>query len=278
MLVPEEISLILSSDPANGATNRSSDGSYFEVSFNPANAIAVPKDALNVSMSVLESTIWWTIPNIQTGTNNKMYITGPNISNVSTNYTVTIPQGLYDLSQLNTAILRELENAGAKTDPEPLIYIGADNSTQKCTIRFNYLNTSVDFSQSQTIREILGFNTGVYGPYPTIPYTISAQNTASFNQVNYFLLHSDLTSTGIRYNNSYNQTIAQVLIDVAPGSQIVYKPFNPSVIDCPLAGTMKNNIKVWLTDDKNRRVNTNNEYFSCRLVIKYLRPMQMSNK
>ena len=86
-------------------------------------------------------------------------------------------------------------------------------------------------------------------------------------------MHSDLTNAGIRFNNNYNQTVAQVLIDVSPGSQITYKPFNPAVIASQeLAGTIRNNIRVWLTDDKNRRVNTNNEYYSCRLVIKYLKP------
>jgi hypothetical protein len=31
-------------------------------------------------------------------------------------------------------------------------------------------------------------------------------------------------------------------------------------------------LRFWITDDKNRRVNMNNEYWSARIVIHYLRP------
>ena len=128
------------------------------------------------------------------------------------------------------------------------------------------------------MRQILGFNNTVYGPYNNAPITVLGDNVASFNQVNYFLIHSDLCTKGIRFNNAYNQTISQVLIDAPPGSQIVSKPFNPSSINCQdLAGAIRNNIKMWITDDKNRRINMNNEYWSCRIVIKYLKPFIISN-
>ena len=79
---------------------------------------------------------------------------------------------------------------------------------------------------------------------------------------------------GIRFNNSYNQTVAQVLIDVAPGSQIVSTPFNPAKCNAQeLAGSKRTNLRFWLTDDKQRNVNTNGEYFTARIVIHYMRPM-----
>ena len=82
-----------------------------------------------------------------------------------------------------------------------------------------------------------------------------------------------MTNKGIRFNNNYNQTIGQVLIDVPSGSQIVSKPFNPARVNAPeLAGTTRTNLRFWLTDDEDRRVNTNNEYWSARIVIHYLRP------
>jgi len=267
--VPEEISMIVSSDPQNGARNISKDGSYFEVQLE--DGLKIPKDALNVNISVEEATVWWTIPNIITGQNDKLYITGPNTSDVIQNYVITIPQGLYNLSGINEAMIRELEAAGAKFDPEPLISLSPDEATQKVEMRFNYATVSIDFTQNDTPREILGFNSQVYSAVPTNP--ILAPNTAQFNQVNYLLIHSDLTNKGIRFNNSYNQTIGQVLIDVPPGSQIVSTPFNPAKISAQeLAGTTRTNLRFWLTDDENRRINTNGEYWSARIVIKYLKP------
>ena len=267
--VPEEISMIVSSDPNNGASNRSSDGSYFEVQLQ--DGLKVPKDALNVNISVEESTIWWSVPNIITGQNDKMYITGPDTLDVVQNFVLTIPQGLYDLAGINEAIARELEAGGAKIDPEPLITLSPDEATQKVQIRFNYATLSIDFTQDDTPRDILGFDAQVYTPIPDNP--LLAPNVAAFNTVNYFLIHSDLTNKGIRFNNNYNQTIGQVLIDVAPGSQIVSKPFNPARINAPeLAGATRTNLRFWLTDDEDRRVDTNSEYWTARIVIHYLKP------
>ena len=270
-VVPEEISMIVSSNPNSGALNVSSDGSYFEVQLE--DGLKIPKDALNVNVKVEEASIWWVIPNIETGVNDKMYITGPDRNDVVQNYVITIPSGLYDLSGINQAILRELETAGAKTDPEPLITLTPDEPTQRVELRFNYNTVEVDFSPLDTPREILGFNAQNYGPYIGAPITVPADNIAQFNQINYFLIHSDLTSKGIRFNNNYNQTIAQVLIDASPGSQIVSKPFNPAKINADeLKGTTRTRLRFWLTDDRDRRVNTNTEYWTARIVINYLKP------
>lgn len=267
--VPEEISMIVSSDPNNGASNRSPDGSYFEVQLQ--DGLKIPKDALNVNISVEEATVWWSVPNIITGQNDKVYITGPDTLDVVQNYVLTIPQGLYDLAGINEAIARELEADGAKIDPEPLISLSPDEATQKVQLRFNYATVSIDFTQNDTPRDILGFDAQVYTPVPDNP--LLAPNVAAFNTVNYFLIHSDLTNKGIRFNNNYNQTIGQVLIDVAPGSQIVSKPFNPARINAPeLAGATRTNLRFWLTDDEDRRVDTNSEYWTARIVIHYLKP------
>ena len=273
--IPEEISMIVSSDPINGATNISPDGSYFEVQLQ--DGLKVPKDVLNVNISVEEATIWWSVPNIITGENDKIYISGPDTLDVVQNYVLTLPQGLYDLAGINEAIARELEAAGAKIDPEQLITLSPDEATQRVQIRFNYATVSIDFTQPDTPRIILGFDAQVYTPVPTNP--ILAPNVAAFNRVNYFLIHSDLTNKGIRFNNNYNQTIGQVLIDVAPGSQIVSRPFNPAKINAPeLAGSTRTNLRFWLTDDEDRRVNTNNEYWSARIVIRYLRPFVVDKR
>lgn len=366
-MIPDEISFVVSSDPDAGAINKSADGSYFEVQFDEG--MSIPKDALNVNVRVEEATIWWVVPNIITGQNDKMYITGeeaptstsfddmgfdvantisltgalfdilqdtgtplpvgafvvgdtiiiesgplqnssfvivainadqpnqmnfevsPSTSNlpvgnytfsrtrpgVLNTYNITIPQGLYDLSGINQAIQRELSNAGARSDPDPLVVFSPDAATQKVELRINYSDVSVDFIQPNTPRVILGFAEIVYGPFATTPIEILAPNVAEFNQVNYFLIHSDLVNKGIRFNNRYNQTISQVLIDVAPGSQIIHKPFNPAKSGAKeLAGAKRNVLRFYITDDKQRTVNTNGEYWTARIAISYLLPFVIS--
>ncbi len=84
--------------------------------------------------------------------------------NIVTSYTVVIPTGLYDLNGINQAVLRGLENLGAKINPDPLISFSPDEPTSRVELRVNYNNVIVHFKESNSTREILGFNSQVYGP------------------------------------------------------------------------------------------------------------------
>lgn len=281
--ISEEISFIVTSDESQGATNKSEAGDYFEIQLD--DALKIPNSAINTTIRVESSTIWWVVPNIITGENDTFYIFGDSddLVPVPQLYTVVIPQGLYDLTGLNQAVLNGLENQGARTDNSgetlPLVTFTADDATQKVILRLNYPNAYVDFQPANTARDILGFDAQQVGPNISAPVNILADNPAEFNTVNYFLIHSDLVNQGIRYNNQYNQTIAQVLIDVSPGSQIVSTPFNPAKSNAQaLAGTARTNLRFWLTDDQQRAVNTNSENWSARIVIEYMRPVMIGQK
>lgn len=268
VLVPNQISLIVNSNPADGAKNLSADGSTFQVSYEDG-GLQIPADALNTTISVQTANIWFSTPNIFTGKNDKMYVTGDNTSGVLTNFVLIIPRGLYDLPLLNNAIQLQLENQQAKTNPSPLISISADEATAKVNLRFNYANVQVDFRPTDTFRDILGFNSGLLS-VATAPQTIPAQNVAKFNTINSYLIHSDLVNNGIRYNNIYNQTIGEVLIDVAPQEQINSQPFNPATSDASdLRGVKRNNVSFWLTDENNKLIDTNTEYWGARILIRY---------
>ncbi len=272
VLVPEEISMLFSSNPNQGASLRSADGSSFTVLLQEP--LSVPFDAKNVNIEVQSSTVWWVVPNITTGVNDKIYCTVPRASDSKlTAYTLTIPQGLYDLTALNQTVQRELENAGAIITPEPAFTIYADDATQKVEIRANYVGVEIDFTQADTPRDILGWTSVVVGPSVSVPQNFLAPNVAEFNQVNSFLLHSDLVNRGMRFNDKYSQIISQVLIDVSPGSQIVSTPFHPAKIDAQdLAGNPRKTIRFWLTDDQERAINTNGEYYTMRVSITFLHP------
>ena len=256
-----------------GASNISADGSSFTIQLE--DGFSIPQEAMNCTLEVQEATVWWTVPNIISGVNDKLYIVAPDVGNVLTAYVITLSQGLYDQPALNGAVQRELESQGAKIDPEPVISINADDATQKIIIRFAFVGTQVDFTQADTFRVILGFPSVVVGPNAVAPQNYLAASVAQFNQINYFLIHSDLISRGIRFNNTYNQTISQVLIDVSPGSQITSRPFNPAKVDAnEMVGQRRTRLRFWLTDDQDRQVNTNGEIFSCRVVIKYQMDMR----
>jgi hypothetical protein len=289
--IPEEISLIVSSNPQNGSLNLSEDGSSFEVELEDR-GLYIPSNAKNCNLTVDASFVWWSMPNIvETGLekNNLIYIFGDDDGNHGGPqlWTVEVPQGLYDLSGLNTSILSSLESQGAKTDDngtlKPLINLTADENTQKVRIRFNYTNVYVDFTQANTLKEILGVENKQYGPYDgnanpqTAPLELLAPNVAAFNTINSLLLHSSLALKGIRVNNRFNNVIQQILINVTPGSQLITEPFRPPKINVQhLAGVYTKRFTIWLTDDRMRPVNTAGEYFGARLLISWLRPITHS--
>jgi len=277
MINTEEFSMILSSDTATGATNVSADGSEFDVQLNEA--IKIPDDALNCSLSVESATVWWSVANITTGVNDKLYMVGLDTSDVTQNFTLTIPQGLYDLTALNLKIQQLLENQDGKISPYNNFDLIADNATQKVVIKFNYSVCEIDFSQSDTPRELLGFASSNYGPYAGAPENVLAPNVAAFNSVDSFLIHCDLVDRGILLNNQYTQVVSQVLIDVAPGSQIVNTPFNPTKIEAHnLIGASRRTIRVWLTDQAGNAVNTNGELYSLKIKISYSVPYVLTNR
>ena len=172
--VPEEISLIVSSDPDAGAINVSQDGSQFEIQLD-GEGIKIPKDAINVNVSVEESTVWWVIPNIIEGVNDTFYVFGDDDTlpaPVPKLFTVVIPQGLYDLAGLNQALQAGLEALGARTigaggEPLSLISLIADDATQKVRIRFNYTNSYVDFAPNICLKHIFRCTNASDGPSGT---------------------------------------------------------------------------------------------------------------
>jgi hypothetical protein len=256
-----EIPIIVDSDVANGAINKSADGSEFEIQLE--DPIQIPGSATSANVSVQEASIWWVIPNIITGVNDAFSIddgvTGP--------FNVVVDQGLYDLSALQQSTESAVIAAGG---PSGMFTFIADNATQKVVIRVNLIGVSIDFTGLTTFRDILGFNSQVLGPTVVSTTDFQGDNIAAFNTIDFFLIHSDLVSRGIRVNNVYDQVIAQVLIDTAPGSQIISTPFNPPKSPAwELIGATRNRIRFWLTDQNGVAVNTNNENWSARIIIEY---------
>jgi hypothetical protein len=270
-LVTEEI--IFSSDPLSGAQDVPPGGDTFSVNF--SDPIIVPKNAVQVEVQMLESVIWFTTPNI-TAINQNLRITGPDENNIVRVYNIVVPKGLYDLSALSAAILRELESAPfkAKQTPFPLLSFSADDATSKVIMYLNYDTVTVDFSVPNSLGDILGFDTdpgdNPIGPLAGTPLPQTAPNVARFNTINSFLVHCDLARSGIRLNNTYSQIIGNPLIDVAPGKQIIYSPQYPPLCEANhLRGQRRTRVKCWLTDDQNQAVDTNGEYWSFRLRLSY---------
>lgn len=257
--------IIANSSIDAGATEVSDIGSTFEIRLQQP--IHIPSNLIECYVKVDESTVWWTIPNIsvQRG-NNKLYLEYLTVA-----YVITIPDGLYSVSDLSEAIDREIVSA---TGVSGLVSLSEDNATQRVVVELSVATLQLDLTQPDTFRDIIGFDSQLLPAVPSVgPLSVLGDSVAQFNTIEYFLLHSDIVTQGIRTNNTYSQTIAQILIDVPPGSQIVSREFNPPRSDAlELSGQTIDRIRFWLTDQNNVLVNTNSEDFGCRMVITYSVP------
>lgn len=254
-------------DSGGYGVSTSDRGSRFNFTMSPP--LTIGPTFTSVHISVPTSTIWWTTPNISSGLNDKFYVHGPDINNVQTDFIVTIPQGLYDVDQLEEAILSSLENSGARVTPFALIRLNASNAAGKVQFRFNYPQTSVLF-KNDSPWNVLGFSNKIGENLISSVNGITqlAPSVANFNPVDSFLIHSSLVQMGIPVNNIYSSVISQVLITKPPGSQIITESIHPAILPAhELIGTKTSVITMWLTDSKNRPVDTGGEPWSARIVL-----------
>jgi len=266
-IIKKKFTQFFSSDPSTGAVNVSLDGSSFTINLN--HPLAIPQNALDVNLSVIQANVWNVSPNIAAQFNNNVF----NFTHLAVNYNIIIPDGLYSLSGLNSFLSTQFVNLGL---PANLITLSGDESTSRTILTF--LNSSgpgndtvVDFTVANSCREILGFDSNVV---PTAPqaagYNLFSDNTAAFNRVNSFVITSDIVSMGIPINSLGANVITSIPINVSPGSQITYEPQNPlSFSGMELAGNIKNTFSFQLRDQSLRLTPTAGELFSLVILFEY---------
>ena len=208
----KQFSIIFSSDPGSGAQNISNEpnnaGSIFSVQLNQ-NAIHIPKEVKGCMIFCPTATFWWTILNIVTGVNDTFsfsILTGPNAGT----YTISIPQGIYNLTSLANAINIQLLNVYPSLPASPISF-NADQSTQRVILIFNIADVQVDFTVAHNMRtgtNSLEFPTNLVAQdiipdpvaYPMgsfVNQAVYANQVANFNTINSLLINCpDLVGTG----------------------------------------------------------------------------------
>ena len=83
-------------------------------------------------------------------------------------------------------------------------------------------------------------------------------------------LYTDLVVEGLSSNGSGNSILTEIQISESPGSLIVYSRFNPFKLDGNhLRYGSRRLLSVRLTDERDRPVDTNGEYWSFSIVVSY---------
>lgn len=264
MMSNHMVPIFVSADPALGAFNLTSGNDRFSVQFKKQ--INIPSEAQNITLECNRATIWWTVLNIEANINDQFQLE----VNGDAVYTITVPPGLYDFNALNSSINSLLINEGLASG---LISITGDSATQKILLSFSTANLQVQWIAGSMF-ELLGFNLSQNVPtagFTTDVYSELAPNIANFSDISSFLLHTNLVQAGMPLGDLQSQAIAQAQIDVPPGSQINFNPFNPLQFNVGhLRGQSILQADFWLTDQLSRgNLDFNGEYFTMLIIIRY---------
>ena len=254
-----EYSMFFSTSPLLGAYAIAPNGANNRFSVQLKDLLELPANAQNIHLSLTQAGIWWSVVNIKLNVNDDFdFLVG------GAPFTFKVPPGLYDVSQLNAAIQRGIQNVAGMTG---IIQITGDAPTGKIVISWDN-NKTVPPGQTITVNwvagtmwELLGFNVGSSVPAAApAPGSELAPNVADFSDVSSFLVSCSLIQSGIPFGNRGQQVLANVQITVPPGSLINYQPFNPPRVSVNhLRGTAISDITIWVQDQLGREVNFNTE-------------------
>lgn len=253
-------SLDFLANSGSGSENVSTNGASFEVNWSPGLSI---KGAKRANLKTKVVTIWYNTPNILSGVNDTLYINDGTLD-----YELVFDQGLYDFTSFKSELALLLVAEGLPSDQITLL---SSDATQKVIIRFNYATTTIDFTQNDTMRDILGFDSGLVTT--TIGLSVKADNIAAFNTLEYYLIHCNLVRDGMTVNGKKSSVICRIPIPkgTSVGSQIVYEPISPtSITENSLTRRTITSAKFWLTDQDDNQVETGGEIWSVTISIEYL--------
>lgn len=270
---------LFSSNPANGASNISNDGSRFTVQFN--DPFFLPSNAYNCQLSIIQANIWNVSPNISQQLNNNTL----QISDSNGIHTVDIEDGLYDIDTLYNELAYKFDNLHPLRPAFPfkdMVYIYGNESTNRMYIEFKY-NASVAGLQfiwaNSDIRDVMGFTAGAPTSPPVLStpdnsYSLVSDDFPKFNQYNSFVIHSNIVNQGIRLNSSYDNIVAQIPIRASVGELDSFRAQEPTVFSLcnNLVGPQAQrwSIDWWLTSETGIPLEQRGEYWDFVMLITWL--------
>ena len=262
-LVKQTYSILFNSDPAVAEPlNPLTFNNRYNVVLN--DGIGVPKHAKGIRVAMTQASYWNFDLNIKEG-ENKIYFEYDGNPQTS----ITITPGYYGLEDLKSSISLELNLAGEPTD---LFTLTADAPSQKVIINFNAVNIRLDFTQPDTLREIIGFDSRLS---PSIGFAQAGEvdlgdNIAKFNSFNLILISMPtLLKQGIPVNAVGKAILGSIPISSKPNSLITYSPSYPIWSDANhLAGSNITNIIFESTNENLQPLHVVDSY-SFILSIEY---------
>ena len=208
-------------------------------------------------MALVSLETYYSFPNIDSSNNNFRY--SPN--NGDDWYDINIPEGSYELEDINEYIQRIMRDNGhynSKFDKYG-ITLEPNNSTLRSVLEIK-AKYQIDFTTPNSVRTVLGFNAKVYSS----GYNES-ENIVNIISVNSLKVTSDII--GSSYSNGVTENIIYSFFpSVGPGYKIIEVPVN--LIYLPITISTISSMETKLTDQTGQLINLRGEELSMRFHIR----------
>ena len=235
----------------------SNDKTNFGTRFNPKLELD-EKKKYEIALVNLET--YYSFPNIDE--TNNIFVYSPDNGNSWEK--IKIPEGSYEIDDINNTIQREMEKRGHydEINEDYYINIGPNTNTLKSVLILEK-GYQVDFNHENSLAKVLGFTGTKY----TEGFNES-ENVVDILRINSILVNIDIIS-GSYVNGTTKSTIYSFFPDVSPGYKIIESPVN--LVYLPITLDTIDNLNVMITDQDDHLLNLRNEKLTIRFHIREAR-------
>ena len=244
---------LTSDDKQDGSTTDN-----FTISFQPP--LNIPG---NWEMALESLSIWYSWYNISSDYGNQSF----KYYNGSTWKTITITPGLYTIPNLNDFIHASMKangDTGTDGNNNDVFYISI-------TPNYNTFKLLISISNGYQVDLTVGNIYQIFGFTQMIVSSSQegVNNVDITNGINRILVHIDCI-VGSYKSGSASDVIYSFNADGAPSSLLQIKPNRLLYLPINKSGNLFN-LRMYITDQQNRRVNLNGEEVSCALYLRRVR-------
>ena len=203
---------------------------------------------------------YYSFPNIDE--TNNIFIYSPDNGNSWEK--IKIPEGSYEIDDINNTIQQEMEKRGHydSINEDYYINISANSNTLKSVLTLEK-DYQVDFNYQNSLAKVLGFTNAKY----TEGFHES-ENVVNILSINSIFINIDIIS-GSYVNESTKNTIYSFFPKVSPGYKIIESPVN--LVYLPLTLDTIDRLEVSITDQDDHLLNLRNEKLTIRFHIREAR-------
>lgn len=209
-------------------------------------------------MALVNLETYYSFPNIDSTNNNFRY----SPDNGTTWIEIDIPEGSYEIDDINSYIQRIMKDNGHYNSTANSYYVTIEPNynTLKSILIIDNASYRVDFTPTNSIRTVLGFNSQIY----TEGYNDS-ENIVNILSINTLRVTNDII--GGSYTNGVTENIIYSFFPaVGPGFKIIESPHN--LIYLPVNRYTISQMITKLVDQTGKLLNLRGEELSIRFHIR----------